>query len=80
VDELQEQFDELPLDVQHLDFLGSLPDLGEFEYILSDPPVARLPDLSLEAREDLAMRFDTISADEPSQDEDLYLAFFESKG
>lgn len=77
VDEIRNRFDELPLDVQHLDFLGSLPDLGEFEYILSDPPVARLRDLSPEAREDLAMRFDTISADEPGQDEDLYLAFFE---
>lgn len=77
VAEVRDRFDGLPLDVQHLDFLGSLPDLGEFEYILSDPPVARLRDLSPEVREDLAMRFDTISADEPGQDEDLYLAFFE---
>lgn len=77
VEEVRERFDELPLDVRHLDFLGSLPDFGEFQYILSDPPVARLRDLSPEVREDLAMRFDTISADEPGRDEDLYLAFFE---
>ena len=73
----QDRFDGLPLDLRQLDFLGTLPDLGEFEYILSDPPMARLRDLSPEIREDLAMRFDTISADEPYQDEDLYLAFFE---
>ncbi len=77
VEEVRNRFDELPLDVQHLDFLGSLPDLGEFEYILSDPPVARIRDLSPEVQEDLAMRFDTISADVPGRDEDLYLAFFE---
>lgn len=77
VKEARARFDELPLNVQHLDFLGNLPDLGEFEYIVSDPPVGRLRDLSPEVREDLAMRFDTISADEPGQDEDLYLAFFE---
>jgi CBS domain-containing protein len=77
VEGVQDRFDGLPLDVRHLDFLGNFPDLGEFEYILSDPPVARLRDLSPEVREDLAMRFDTISADKPGQDEDLYLAFFE---
>lgn len=74
---VQNRFDELPLDVRHLDFLGSLPDFGEFEYILSDPPVARLADIFPQDREDLAMRFDTISHDGPTQDEDLYLAFFE---
>jgi CBS domain-containing protein len=77
VGEVRNQFDALPLDVRHLDFLGSLPELGEFEYVLSDPPVARLRDLSSEVREDLAMRFNTVSGDKPGRDEDLYLAFFE---
>lgn len=77
VDRVRRRFDDLPLDVRHLDFLDALPELGEFEYVVSDPPVTRLYDLSPELREDLAMRFDTISADEPGRDEDLYLAFFE---
>lgn len=77
LEQVRHRFDELPLEILHLDFLGNLPNLGDFEYLLSDPPVARLRDLSPELREDLAMRFDTISADEPGRDEDLYLAFFE---
>lgn len=76
VNQLRKRFDELPLNIRHLSFLGSLPDIGDFNYILSDPPVRDLsPDL--EVREDLAMRFDTVSADGPGRDEDLYLAFFE---
>jgi hypothetical protein len=76
VNQLRKRFDELPLNIRHLNFLGSLPDIGDFNYILSDPPVRDLsPDL--EVREDLAMRFDTVSADGPGRDEDLYLAFFE---
>lgn len=77
VGEIRERFDEPSLKVRHLDFLASLPHLGEFNYILGDPPVARLRGLSPEIREDLAMRFDTISITEQSRDEDLYLAFFE---
>lgn len=77
VEEAREKFEGLPLEVRRLDFLGSVPDLGEFEFIVSDPPVARLHDLSEEVREDLAMRFDTVSADGPGRDEDYYLAFFE---
>ncbi len=77
VDQVRRRFDDLPLDVRHIDFLDALPELGEFEYVVSDPPVSRLYDLSPELREDLAMRFDTISANEPGRDEDLYLAFFE---
>ncbi|QOS13603.1 putative S-adenosylmethionine-dependent methyltransferase (plasmid) [Haloferax gibbonsii] len=77
VDLARKEFELLPLDVFQLDFLGELPDLGEFDYVVSDPPVSRLLDIPPEAREDLAMRFDTISAGSPAQDEDLYLAFFE---
>lgn len=77
VEQARIMFEEHPLEVRFLDFLGELPDLGEFDYVVSDPPVRRLIDISPEVREDLAMRFDTISADEPAQDEDLYLAFFE---
>lgn len=77
VEEARTKFEELPLDIRFLDFLGELPDLGEFDYVMSDPPVCRLIDISPGVREDLAMRFDTISADDPAQDEDLYLAFFE---
>lgn len=77
VEQVQKKFEKLPIDLRYLNFLGDLPDFGEFEYVLSDPPVARLRDLSLEVREDLAMRFDTISANKPGRDEDLYLAFFE---
>lgn len=77
VNRVRQRFTHLPLDVLLLDFLDALPELGEFEYVVGDPPVSRLYDISPELREDLAMRFDTISADEPGRDEDLYLAFFE---
>ena len=77
VEQARSRFESLSLEVFHLDFLGDLPALGRFDYVVSDPPVSRLRDLAPEVREDLAMRFDTISADRPGRDEDLYLAFFE---
>lgn len=77
VERARDRFAERPLEVLRLDFLDDLPDLGEFDYIVSDPPVEHLRSISLERRKDLAARFDTISADGPGRDEDLYLAFVE---
>lgn len=70
--EAASRLDEANVELQNRDFLGSMDDLGEFRYIVGNPPYVPIEGLTEEEKERYKTRFESAVGRF-----DLYILFFE---
>jgi hypothetical protein len=66
------QFEDLPIQFEQFDFLGHGQDIGEFDYIIGNPPYVPITEIRESKKENYRNRFETAKGRF-----DLYLLFFE---
>lgn len=72
IEEVRNQFDDLPIRFIQEDFLQPSPEFGTFDYVIGNPPYVPIQDLDGNEKEEYQRRFDTAY-----HRFDLYFLFFE---